>query len=212
MLEKGHHDVRLDAEESERLITWIDLNAPYYGSYAITRYGANFGRCVVEDPQPLWRSLGQRCAECHKTPSVPPNLPEEGFSRFGKHEGRDFCWSTKDRYDTSNAVLINLTHPEQSRLLRAPLATESGGLGLHKDSPWKTTDDPAYQAALKVIQGWANQLREHPREDMPGAIPCPQYLVWWEKRQESLAIDRQSRQNLGDRTEAAKAQHRTAAE
>ena len=47
---------------------------------------------------------------------------------------------------------------------------------------------------------------------MPGAIPCPQYLVWWEKRQESLAIERQSRQNLGDRTEAAKAQHRRAAE
>jgi hypothetical protein len=203
MLEKGHNDVRLTAEEFERLVTWIDLNAPYYGSYAITRYDANFGRCVVQDARPLWQALGQRCFECHKTRSVPPNLPEEGFSRFGKHEGRDFHWSTKDRYDTGNALLINLTHPEQSRLLRAPLAKESGGLGLHKENSFKTAGDPAYQAALKVLQGWAAQLRQHPRDDMPGATPCPQYMVWWNKRRESMAIEDQSRRTLGRRMGAA---------
>jgi len=32
MLRKGHHNVRLDAEAWDRLITWIDLNAPYHGS------------------------------------------------------------------------------------------------------------------------------------------------------------------------------------
>ena len=33
MLDKGHHNVELDDEARERLITWIDLNAPYHGSW-----------------------------------------------------------------------------------------------------------------------------------------------------------------------------------
>ena len=34
MLEKGHHNVRLDDEAWDRLITWIDLNAPCHGSWS----------------------------------------------------------------------------------------------------------------------------------------------------------------------------------
>lgn len=33
MLQKGHHGVRLDAEAWDRLITWIDLNAPCHGTW-----------------------------------------------------------------------------------------------------------------------------------------------------------------------------------
>jgi formylglycine-generating enzyme required for sulfatase activity len=33
MLAKGHHNVKLDGESWERLITWIDLNAQAHGSY-----------------------------------------------------------------------------------------------------------------------------------------------------------------------------------
>ena len=33
MLIKGHHNVRLDAEAWDRLVTWIDLNAPAYGTW-----------------------------------------------------------------------------------------------------------------------------------------------------------------------------------
>ena len=29
----GHQDVRLDRDEFIRLVTWIDANAPYYGTY-----------------------------------------------------------------------------------------------------------------------------------------------------------------------------------
>ena len=158
MLDKGHHDVKLTHEEMDRLVTWIDLNAPYYASYAITRYKANFGRCVVTDPKPLWTALGEKCFTCHKAASRPPGVPEGGFARFGKHKGRNFVWSGKGQYDTSNAVLVNLTHPGESRLLRAPLAKKAGGLGLHDPSPLATTDDPVYRAALEVIRTWADEL------------------------------------------------------
>lgn len=33
MLDKGHHGVALDEESWDRLITWIDLNAPYHGTW-----------------------------------------------------------------------------------------------------------------------------------------------------------------------------------
>jgi hypothetical protein len=43
----GKEKVKLDAESLDRIITWIDLNAPYYPSHA-TYYGANtFGRCPL---------------------------------------------------------------------------------------------------------------------------------------------------------------------
>jgi len=39
MLSKGHHNVKLDEEGWSRLVTWIDLNAPYKGTWA--EAGAN---------------------------------------------------------------------------------------------------------------------------------------------------------------------------
>ncbi len=33
MLRKGHHGVKLDEEAWDRIVTWIDLNAPYYGTW-----------------------------------------------------------------------------------------------------------------------------------------------------------------------------------
>ena len=33
-LREGHEEVALTPEEMERIITWIDMNAPYYATYA----------------------------------------------------------------------------------------------------------------------------------------------------------------------------------
>ena len=33
LLAKGHYRVKLDAEGWDRLITWIDLNCPYHGTW-----------------------------------------------------------------------------------------------------------------------------------------------------------------------------------
>ncbi len=50
MLQKGHHNVQLDREAWDRIITWIDLNAPYHGTW--TEAGAK--------PQVLQRRLELR--------------------------------------------------------------------------------------------------------------------------------------------------------
>ena len=173
ILENGHHDVQLNTEEMDRLITWIDINGNYYGSYALTRPRGHLGRCVVETPAPLFEALGEDCLDCHEAA---------------------FNWRpTENRYETSRSSLVNLTHPEQSRLLRAPLAKEAGGLGVHETDPFQDRDDPRYAASLEVIRSWAQELRKYPREDMPGAKTTRDYFVWLNKRRESLAIEERNR-------------------
>jgi len=47
----GHNDVKLNKEEFDRIITWIDLNAPYYPRYDCA-YPANLtGRCPLDNEQ-----------------------------------------------------------------------------------------------------------------------------------------------------------------
>jgi formylglycine-generating enzyme required for sulfatase activity len=42
MLQRGHHNVKLDAEAWDRIITWIDLNAPCHGRWSdVTRIPGN---------------------------------------------------------------------------------------------------------------------------------------------------------------------------
>ena len=54
LLRKGHHDVRLNAEEWDRVVTWIDLNAPYYPSYASAYPANSVGRNPL-DPDEMAR-------------------------------------------------------------------------------------------------------------------------------------------------------------
>jgi hypothetical protein len=50
-LDKGHHDVRLTPEEMDTIVTWIDLNGPYYPTYDCA-YPENLaGRCPLDNTQ-----------------------------------------------------------------------------------------------------------------------------------------------------------------
>ncbi len=44
VLRGGHQQVRLSPEELDRLVTWIDLNAPYYPTYASAYPDGTYGR------------------------------------------------------------------------------------------------------------------------------------------------------------------------
>ena len=46
-----HTDVKLTAEEMERIVTWVDLNAPYYPSYASAYPNNLYGRSPLDDGQ-----------------------------------------------------------------------------------------------------------------------------------------------------------------
>ncbi len=50
-LRPEHYDVKLSPEELDRVVTWIDMNAPYYGTYA-TAYPDNpFARSPLDQQQ-----------------------------------------------------------------------------------------------------------------------------------------------------------------
>ncbi|MBN2448895.1 MAG: PD40 domain-containing protein [Lentisphaeria bacterium] len=51
VLLSGHNGVRLSEEDFLRLVTWIDLNAPYYPTYASAFPGNLTGRCPLPPPK-----------------------------------------------------------------------------------------------------------------------------------------------------------------
>lgn len=51
VIRNGHQDIKLDRESIDRVITWIDMNAPYYGSYASVYPDNVFGRSPLNNDQ-----------------------------------------------------------------------------------------------------------------------------------------------------------------
>ena len=70
-LRADHYEVRLSREELDRIITWIDINAPYYGSYQSVYPENPFGR------SPLTGSELSRLAELTGVPVDAKNVGAE---------------------------------------------------------------------------------------------------------------------------------------
>ena len=51
ILRGGHKDTRLSEEELDRIITWVDINAPYYASYSSAYPDSLTGRCPLDERQ-----------------------------------------------------------------------------------------------------------------------------------------------------------------
>jgi len=51
VLRSGHNDVKLSPEEFDRIVTWVDLNAPYYAHYACAYPDSLTGRCPLDGGQ-----------------------------------------------------------------------------------------------------------------------------------------------------------------
>jgi formylglycine-generating enzyme required for sulfatase activity len=86
MLRKGHYGVNLDDEAWDRLVTWIDLNAPCHGTWAETtriQGDQQRRRCelrklyggVEEDAEELpEHSADRRAPEVRRAPGVSPGI------------------------------------------------------------------------------------------------------------------------------------------
>ncbi len=70
MLQKGHHGVELDAEAWDRLVTWIDLNCPYHGTW-----GEELADPGVQRARR--RELLKRYANLDDDPEAVPETPRE---------------------------------------------------------------------------------------------------------------------------------------
>ncbi len=148
---KGHNDVKLSQHEFEAIRLWIDSGAPYPGTYA------SLGTGMVRFT-PDTDVLRRRCASCHgpKNKGKPPK-----DARIPGHK----------------ELHANLTRPEKSIILLAPLAKTAGGLQLCGKTPVFTdTNDPDYGRLLAGVEKAKAHLDKTRRFDMPEFRPNGHYV------------------------------------
>ena len=78
MLMKGHHNVRLDEEAWDRLVTWIDLNAPAYGTWTempSVQGREEVARCRLRRMESQSRYAGINVDPEAIEPAAPPVTP-----------------------------------------------------------------------------------------------------------------------------------------
>ncbi|MHC4584912.1 MAG: HzsA-related protein [Planctomycetota bacterium] len=147
----GHPDsnnkprIQLDEKSQRRILAWIDLNVPYYGS-SETAYPDNTGCRKISPPnldKVLAEVSGRRCSPCHQDGKIP------------RRE-----W-------------IRITEPELNNFLLAPLAKSAGGNEKCGKIVFADTSDLDYQAILATFKPIMNMLGQTPRMDMPGGRPAP---------------------------------------
>ncbi|TWU33729.1 HzsA-related protein [Novipirellula artificiosorum] len=173
LIDGSHHDAKLTDPQRKLIRLWIDTSAPYPGTYAALGSGA----VAVELP---YEMLSRRCGECHHV--APIQRPHQHYVDFHTHFGpKDnklppYLANAPWQHPMVPQSRCNLTNPELSILLRAPLAKSAGGLQLCGRPVFTNTDDVDYQELLRTIDQAADQLRIRKRFDMPGFQPNEHYL------------------------------------
>ncbi len=178
----SHYGVRVSARDHQMLRLWIDAGATYPGTYAAYNEGrvAVAGALVNTPKVAISGTVGQivdkRCLGCHSTVATLGRRHEKGRVNLPKH-----CWN-----------LYNLSHPEKSMILLAPLAKEAGGYGWCMAGPvdgkpdqparvFRDPGDPDYQAILAAIQAAKVRRGDAHPFDMPGFRANEHYVRWMKR-------------------------------
>lgn len=190
LLDGHHHDVKVTDRERRVVQLWLDAGAPYPGTYAALGTGTIGG--YIRNVQVLnndaeWEEtkaaqpVYKRCVSCHdpKKHPVAHSLSDEIGLSFWTPDMND------PRLKFSRHIVFNLSQPEKSLIVLAPLARSAGGYGLCKaaDAPttadsqvFATRDDPGYRALLAMCEAGKRRLGEVKRFDMPGFKPRAEYV------------------------------------
>jgi hypothetical protein len=139
----GNPQIELNDAERRRILAWIDLNVPYYGSSETAHPNAPGCRQMYPTAlDPVLADVGKRrCAECHRDGA----FPRREWTR--------------------------VTNPQLNAFLLAPLARTAGGTERCGKIVFPDTSDPDYQAILATFAPVLELLAKTPRMDMPGAQP-----------------------------------------
>ena len=182
-----HGGAKLSDQEIDSIRYWIESAATYPGTYAalgtgmIGGYQENSQVINSDHPWPVSivaaESINNRCAECHKgNTRLPIKLSDETGMYFWKPD------SNSDAITLSRHCVFNLSKPEKSLILLAPLAKTAGGYAEHKENEkahpiiFKDTNDEDYQKILAMVQAGKDKLDEIKRFDMPGFKPRHAYI------------------------------------
>ncbi len=193
LLEKfagGHHDATATPRELLVLRLWLDTGAAYPGTYAALASGMIGGyernKQVLENDRdwPETKAgagvIDRRCAQCHQKAKrpIPRSLSDEiGFS-FWMPNIKD------KRIRRNRHIVFNLTRPEKSLMLLAPLAKAGGGRGTCRadgapdgsGAVFADTADPDYRTLLAMCEAGKRKLDDIKRFSMPGFRPRPEWI------------------------------------
>jgi Hydrazine synthase alpha subunit middle domain/WD40-like Beta Propeller Repeat len=175
-----HHDVQLSPQEIKMIRYWIESGAPYPGTYAALGNGMIGGYYENRQVNTDWEwpetklaaeAIERRCASCHTGETVlPRNLSDEREVSFWRPAPDD------PRLRLSRHLMFNLTRPEKSLMLLAPLATEAGGYGACEGAVFANKDDADYQKLLAMCRAGQVHLEHIKRFDMPDFVPPAPYV------------------------------------
>ena len=192
-IDGSHYDVQLTAQERDLVRLWVEAGATFAGTYAAFNRtdsavaGAFCNTTKVAIGNPVGPIVERRCLSCHDSAANlgkrvdkirvhPLYTTSPGNAWRGRTNLPRHCWN-----------LYNLSRPEKSMILLAPLAKESGGYGWcrAKDSRsaavFRNEQDPDYQSLLQAIRAAKVRQQQVGRFDVPGFRPNDHYVRWMKR-------------------------------
>ncbi len=190
----SHYDAKPSDLERKTLRLWIDSGATYPGTYAALGTGMVGGFEIVDRSIRLDRSdtewpstkaaveaLQHRCGECHQgdKPLALSVSHVTGPGSWGTAFTGSPPWVAMSPNDVrrrwSRHLQYNLTRPDKSLILLAPLAKKAGGLESCGKPIFADTREADYRKVLAAIQDAKAKLDQIKRFDMPGFRPRDEY-------------------------------------
>lgn len=183
MLNGSHYKVVATPLQQQILRLWIETGAAYPGTYAALGTGMIGGYAENQQVGMDWEwpeckaaaeVIDRRCVACHKDPArvLPRSLSDERGVSFWQPS------MTDPRLNTSRHIVFNLSRPEKSMILLAPLAQVAGGWGLCGATPadrkagvFLSREDTDYLKLLALCKAGQGYLERNRRFDMPGFRP-----------------------------------------
>ncbi len=162
-LEGGHHDVKASHQDWLAVWAWIEAAAPFCGTYGGLRNGKQQNTQVGVVLNRAGHVFHTRCFSCHdRSGNGPQNRLAEGFdwetrgkhfdaTKIGRHE-RLVLKDDPLRYHSMD-VLFNVTRPDHSAVLLAPLAKEAGGWG-SCPNVFKDKQERDYHIISRALVAW----------------------------------------------------------
>ncbi len=205
LIEEKHAGVTMPEKDQRIIRLWIDAGANFAGTYASDASGGVGYYMGGNEPvrneaswpetKAMQSAITRRCDICH--------TPIDLTKKFGTYSIRQDNYSLRnprDEIDTfiphdlaqgngrfSRLEIFDLSYPDQSKAVRAPLAKSAGGLGICQMKSGKPVftdkNDPDYKTILAGIErGRRYILEEDNRFSMitPSANngkDCPQKFV-----------------------------------
>jgi hypothetical protein len=191
-IDGSHYDVQLTRQEHDLVRLWIESSAVFAGTYAVHHRLEN---AVAQPVDTIRLTLGnpvgpvveKRCLTCHgslanlgRRVTKEDEPAEHGWSNTRKpnemHNFPVYCWN-----------LYNLSYPDKSMILLAPLAKQAGGYGWCKAkngqpaTVFRDAEDPDYQSILQAIRAAKTRQLKTKRYGMPGFRPNEHYVRWMKR-------------------------------